>query len=216
MRTVLALAAALSANAALADDSPAAIPPSRYLGIGRAQPEADPQLTEQRGQWGFAAGATWRYSRHVAFELDVVETGQEADMPVVERSSAGEPGARFRSYINVTGVGGRVKLIYPADRLEPFVGLGIGYYVAEISEYGVPLTLFLPSEFTKRRDNGFGLQFVVGLEYVLSPTSTLGLEYRWLNLEADFGPEFGGPTRVGGGMLLIAHRWYSAPRVGYF
>jgi opacity protein-like surface antigen len=206
MKWQLALALLLGAHAALADD---AIPRSAYIAVGRAQPQTDPQLSGQDGNWGFAAGMTWRYSRRVAFELDVLDTGQEAEMPAFEHPATG---ARQRAHIYVDGIGARIKFFYPAGRLEPFVGLGFGYYRSEISDLGTTSRLFLPSEFAKRSDREVGIQYVAGLDYVISPRSTLGLEYRWLSLEANFGPEFGGTTRVGGGMLLLTYRWYSAPR----
>jgi len=145
----------------------------------------------------------------VAFELDVQDTGQEAEMPAFEPAA---PGARQRAHIYVDGIGARIKLFYPAGRLEPFVGLGVGYYRSVISDLGTTSRLFLPSELVKRSDRDVGVQYDAGIDYVVSPRSSLGVEYRWLSLEANFGPEFGGPTRVGGGMLLVTYRWYSVPR----
>jgi opacity protein-like surface antigen len=209
MRAALVLLLLVAPQVALADD---AIPRSACVSIGRAQPQSDPQLSDQNGHWGFAAGMTWRYSRHVAFELDVVDTGQEAEMPAVDHPA---PGARQRAHINVDGIGARVRLIYPAGKLEPFVGLGVGFYHSEISDLGTLFHLVLPTDFAKRSDGNAGVQYVVGFDYAVSPTSALGLEYRWLSLEANFGPEFGGATKVGGGMLLITYRMYSAPRAGF-
>jgi opacity protein-like surface antigen len=205
MRLPLALALLVGAQAAPADDG---IPRSAYIAIGRAQPQSDPQLSSQDGNWGFAAGMTWRHSRRVAFELDVLDTGQEAEMPAFEHPA---PGARQRAHINVDGIGVRIKLFYPVGKLEPFAGLGVGYYRSEISDLGAMSHLFLPSEFAKRSDRDVGVQYVAGFDYAVSPRSALGIEYRWLSLEANFGAEFGGTTRVGGGMLLVTYRWYAAP-----
>jgi opacity protein-like surface antigen len=210
MRLALALLLLATARAAIAEG---AIPRSFSMGVGRAQPEPDPQLSDQNGHWGFAAGISWRLSRYLTLELDFSDTGQEAEMPAIEHPA---PGARQRAHINVDGIGGRLKLIYPAGKLEPFVALGAGYYRSEISDLGTAAHLFLPTDFAKRSDKDAGVQYVVGFDYAVSPNSALGLEYRWLSLEANFGPEFGGATRVGGGMLLIDYRVYSAPRAGFF
>lgn len=180
---------------------------SLHVGVGSMQPEPDRQLTHQDGHVGFAAGVNWRRSRHLALELSLLESGQQAQMPRVERSGTAPPGSRQDAHINVDGLALGIKLIYPIGKLEPYVGAGAGYYVAEISEFGTFSHLVLPSQFAKRQDNAVGTHYMVGVGYALSEATALELEYRRLNLEASFGPEFGGPTRIGGGVATVAFRW---------
>lgn len=201
-----ALLAVLAPQALLAQEAAPATGRAPFIGAGVMHPEADRQLSKQDGHPSFVAGMTWRYSRHLAFELDFMDTGQEAEMPTVERSGLGTSGSRQREHINVDGIAGRMKLIYPAGKLEPYVGVGVGYYYAEISNLGTLTHLVLPSDFAKRTDKRAGGQLILGLDYKLAAGSTLGFEYRRLALDANFGPEFGGRTKVGGGMALLVYR----------
>lgn len=204
-RIAAALVAMLGCTAALADDEQA-WRRSVYFGLTTMQPQADRQLTEQDGHWSIAAGLQWRTSRHLAFDLAVIDTGQEAQMPQVERSGPGASGARQRENINVIGIAGTLKLLYPIGSFEPYAGAGVGLYGAEVSDYGALAHFILPSEFAKRRDSRAGFHYVLGMDYSLSPGAALGVEYRRLELEANFGPEFGGTTKIGGGIVVIAIR----------
>ena len=182
--------------------------PSRamYFGVTSMHPDADRQLTRQDGHGGLIAGHIWRRSRHLAIDLSVLDTGQQANMPRVERSRAASTGSRMDAHINTTGIALGAKLIYPIGELEPYAGAGVGYYASEISSWGSVAHLFLPSDFAKRSDSDVGTHFMIGLDYAVSATSQLSLEYRQLSLDANFGPEFGGRAKVGGGLLVLGYR----------
>lgn len=203
-RFLVGALSALACFAAAADEDWAAQRRSAYIGVSRLQPETDAQLSGQDGKWGFAGGVGWRFSRHVALELELLYTGQEADMPVLQSSGSTPAAGRQRAHVYVYGFGGTVRFLYPVGRLQPYAGVGLGYYAAEISEFGSIPNFFLNSSFSERRDHGTGTHFVLGFEYAFAPTSAWRFEYRWLRLDADFGPEFGGPTRIGGGMPMLA------------
>jgi opacity protein-like surface antigen len=207
MKAVLAIAlCALSPLVALGQEN--AYAPSRgmSLGVTSLRPDADRRLAGQEGHTGLIVGHTWRRSRHVAIDLSVLDTGQQANMPRVERSGAATSGRRMDAHINITGIAVGAKLIYPIGKLEPYAGAGVGYYAAEISSWGSIVHLFLPSDFAKRSDSDVGTHLTLGVDYAVSPTALLSLEYRQLSLEANFGPEFGGKTKVGGGMIIVAIR----------
>lgn len=182
--------------------------PSRgmYFGVTSLRPDADRRLARQDGHTGLIVGHTWRRSRHLAIDLSVLDTGQQANMPKVERSRAAASGSRRDAQINVTGIALGAKLVYPVGKLEPYAGAGVGYYASEISSWGTIVHLFLPSDFAKRSDSDIGTHLTLGLDYAVSPAALLSLEYRQLSLEANFGPEFGGRTKVGGGMVIVAIR----------
>jgi opacity protein-like surface antigen len=207
MKALLAIAlCALSPLVALGQES--AYVPSRgmYLGVTSLRPDADRRLARQDGHTGFIVGHTWRRSRHLAIDLSVLDTGQRANMPRVERSGAAVSGRRMDAHINITGIALGAKLTYPIGKLEPYAGAGAGYYFADISSWGSIVHLFLPSDFAKRSDREVGTHLTLGADYAVSPTAQLSLEYRQLSLDANFGPEFGGKTKVGGEMVIIAIR----------
>ena len=207
MRRARALAVCLLLPAvALGQES--AFVPSRgmYLGVTSFRPDADRQLARQEGHTGLLVGHTWRRSRHLAIDLSVLDTGQQANMPRVERFPSASSSGRVDAHINVTGIALGAKLIYPIGRFEPYAGAGVGYYASEISSWGTIVHLFLPSDFAKRSDSDVGTHVAIGLDYAISPTARLSLEYRRIALDANFGPEFGGKTKVGGGMTILAIR----------
>ena len=200
------LLAALFPGAALAEDGADFRSRGVYVGVTSLRPDADRQLVRQEGHGGLIAGYTWRRSRHLAIDLSVLDTGQQANMPEVQRSGTGSNGRRMDAHINTTGIALGAKLIYPLGKLEPYAGAGVGYYASEISSWGPIVHLFLPSEFAKRSDSDVGTHFMVGADLAVSPSARLSLEYRRLALDANFGPEFGGTTKIGGGMVVVALR----------
>ena len=56
------------------------------------------------------------------------------------------------------------------------------------------------------KPSGFDPEKFFKLARSVGHGKALGLEYRWLALDANFGPEFGGRTKVGGGVVLIGYR----------
>ena len=207
MKAMLAIAlCALSPLVALGQED--AYAPSRgmYLGVTSLRPDADRRLARQDGHTGLLVGHTWRRSHHLAIDLSVLDTGQQANMPRVERSGAAGSGSRMDAHINTIGIALGAKLIYPIGKLEPYAGAGVGYYASEISSWGSIVHLFVPSDFAKRSDSDVGTHFTIGLDYAVSPAALLSLEFRQLSLDANFGPEFGGKTKVGGGMIIVAIR----------
>lgn len=193
---------------AVAHGEETAYAPSRgmHFGVTSLSPDADRRLARQEGHAGLIVGPTWRRSRHLAIDLSVLDTGQQTNMPRVERSPTASPSGRMDAHINVTGIALGARLIYPIGKLEPYAGAGVGYYASEISSWGSIVHLFLPSDFAKRSDSDVGTHVIVGLDYAVSPTARISLEYRHLWLDANFGPEFGGTTKVGGGMAIVAIR----------
>jgi len=179
---------------------------SVYAGMTVMHPDADPQLANQEGHAALIAGMTWRRSRHIGIDLAFFDTGQQANMPRVERSGLAPRGERDDAHINAMGVALGLNLFYPLGKLEPYVGAGLGYYRSEISNVGSIFHVVLPPDFAKRHDDRVGVHYLVGADVALSERTKLCVEYRRLALDANFGPEFGGKTKVGGGMVVVALR----------
>ena len=122
--------------------------------------EANSPLVNQDGQFGLAIGAGYRLKPHAALEID----GLFASLRVDPDWPLGTADGRANLY----GIGGLVKFILPLDRLELYVGGGLGLYST---------TLW----------NDVGFQAVAGLDLFLSRRTSVGLEYRRLNLDAFLG-----------------------------
>ena len=105
MKARLAIAVcALSPLLALGDESAYVASRGMYLGVTSLRPDADRRLAGQDGHTGLIVGHTWRRSRHLAIDLSVLDTGQQANMPKVERSRAAASGSRMDAHINLTGI----------------------------------------------------------------------------------------------------------------
>lgn len=174
-----------------------------HFSAGSFSPDSNAQLPNANGHYGLALGFGSRYSRHVAWEVEFFNSDQAVDTPSI-------PIGFFtvldqRADISTVGLAGNVRFIYPLGRFEPYVGGGIGFYRTEMeisgSTFGLPGSL-------KKNDNGFGLQLLAGMEYYFGQRTqhSLGVQYRTLSLDADFGPEVAGKVNVGGDFWFLTYR----------
>lgn len=123
-------------------------------------------VVDYHGQYGLAIGAGYRLRPHLGLEIDGLFASQRVEIDTSVVSTDGSA--------NLTGVGGLVKLILPLDRVELYVGGGLGIYST---------TLW----------SDVGLQAVAGLDLFLSRHLSLGVEYRRLKLDTFLGalvPDF--------------------------
>ena len=127
---------------------------------GAFNTETSSQLVSDDGQFGLAIGAGYRLKPHVALEIDGLFASQRVDPGSVLGFADGRA--------NLYGIGGLAKFILPLDRLELYVGGGLGLYST---------TLW----------NDVGFQAVAGLDLFVSRRMSVGLEYRRLKLDAFLG-----------------------------
>ncbi len=145
---------------------------------GAFNKETDSDLVNQDGQFGLAIGAGYRLKPHVALEIDGLFASQRVDPAWVSGNADGRA--------NLYGFGGLVKFILPLDRVELYVGGGLGLYST-----------------TLWKDVGF--QGVAGLDLFVSRRMSVGLEYRRLKLDVFLGalvPDFD----MGGDFLFATVR----------
>jgi opacity protein-like surface antigen len=127
---------------------------------GSFKQDTDADIGKYHGQYGLAIGAGYRLRPHLGLEIDGLFASQrfEIDSAVISTDA----------HANLTGIGGLVKLILPLDRVELYVGGGVGIYST-----------------TFWSDVGF--QGVAGLDLFLSRHLSVGVEYRRLKLDAFVG-----------------------------
>ena len=127
---------------------------------GAFNKETNSQLVNQDGQFGLVVGAGYRLKPHVALEIDGLFASQRVDPGWALGSDDGRA--------NLYGIGGLAKFILPLDRVELYVGGGLGLYSTTLWK-------------------DVGLQAVAGLDLFVSRRTSVGLEYRRLKLDTFLG-----------------------------
>jgi opacity protein-like surface antigen len=174
-----------------------------YLLGGSFSPEADRQLGDENGKFTLGLGVGWRRSPHIAWEIEVPFHYHSVNAPDIPQFFL--VGTSERADILTVGLVGNVRLIYPIDRFEPYLGGGIGVYYSRLE-----VTRFipnLPGSF-RASDINVGLQLLAGVDYFYGKKGrSVGLQYRKLNLDQSFGSAVPGDVKVGGDSLLFNFRW---------
>jgi hypothetical protein len=179
-----------------------------YLSLGSFNPSTDDKLKDRSGNASYALGFAWRQSRHFLWEIDFLGYGQDVQIP----PSMKPPPMWFTRWnshatINTTGYGGVVKFIQPLGPFDFYAGGGVGYYSSELKVSGVKMTspfTFKTVEIAKS-DSGYGTQLVAGVDLHTARNQRLGVQYRRMALNPNFGPEIGS-TAAGGAMWQLTYR----------
>lgn len=165
-----------------------------YLGggLGGFREEGNAQIANPDGQFGLAFSGGYRLSRNVALEIDALLSHQEFDTPP-------SAGGRRRSDLATNGLGGVVKFILPLDRVELFVGGGLGLYTSRVQIDGTNIE-------ADETDSDIGYQVLLGADFFVSRGISVGFEYRKFKLDADFGSTLPGKIDTGGDFLFVTVR----------
>jgi opacity protein-like surface antigen len=169
---------------------------------GAFSEKTNSQLVNQDGQFGLAISGGYRLTPHVALEIDGLYASQHIDTPLtVPPSALGSPNGRADLYSG--GIGGLVKFILPLDRVELYVGGGLGIYSTTLLVKGSVLGAH--AELTKS-DTSVGYQAVAGADVFVTRRISMGLEYRRFKLDANLGALIPGDLDVGGDFLFATVR----------
>lgn len=172
-----------------------------YGGAGGFMEDSNPQLNNQSGQFGLSLGGGYRLTRNIALEADMLYSKQDIDTPASVVGAL--PGVEGRSQLHNAGLGGVVKFILPFDRVELYAGGGLGVYTttfhAEGNAFGGTTTL-------EDNDRNVGYQGILGADFYLIRSISVGLEYRKLKLDANLGPITSGKIDAGGDFVLLTVR----------
>jgi len=175
-----------------------------YIGAGSFEPREDSTLTRRDGEFNFEIGFEWRLSRRFAWEIGWLYCNQGTDPPAP--LAIGGTGSNEAS-LSTSGFGGVLKVVQPAGPFDFFAGAGLGYYESELSVSGANFLTF-QTRTVSRSDSAWGQQYLVGFDLRASHRAALTLQYRRVDLKADFGSGIG-TTQVGGEM------WQLLLRVGF-
>lgn len=170
--------------------------------MGAFNEETNPQLVNQDGRIGLAIGGGYRLTPYVALEIDGLFASQDIDTPsTIPGSALGTADGRANLYSG--GMGGLVKFILPLDRVELYVGGGLGIHTTTLLVEG---TLMGAHTELTENDTDVGLQAVAGADFFLSRRISVGLEYRRLKLDANLGVLVPGDLDMGGDFFFATVR----------
>ena len=170
-------------------------------GLGGFAEEDNARLAEQDSEFATFFGGGYRASPHVAIEAEVSFWRQDFRTPAAFGAVLVNPDAR--TDLNTAGAAGLVKLFLPLDSVDLFVGGGLGLYTTQLyveGNNGIATTKI------DEDDTNLGYQLALGADVYVSNRITVGLEYRWLKLEANFDPLAAGDIDVGGQFLFATVR----------
>jgi opacity protein-like surface antigen len=170
--------------------------------VGAFNEETNSQLVNQDGHFGLAIGGGYRLTPHVALEIDGLFASQGIDTPAtIPVSALGTADSRASLYSG--GIGGLVKFILPLDRVELYVGGGLGLYTTTLLVEGSLQGAH--TELTEN-DSDAGFQAVAGADFFVSRHVSVGLEYRRLKLDANLGDLIPGGLDMGGDFFFATVR----------
>jgi opacity protein-like surface antigen len=173
-------------------------------GLGGFSEESNAQMPGANGKGAGFFGVGFRASPYVAVEAELI--GWKQDFPTTAGiiTAAQFSSQDARTDISTGGLGGLVKVFLPLDRVDLYAGAGLGLYsttlkVSGTSGGGAPIKI-------DETDDDVGYQLLLGADVYVSRRITVGLEYRWLKLDASFEPFLAGKIDAGGQFLFATVR----------
>lgn len=173
-----------------------------YISVGDFDgEETTGQLENEGSSGGLALGIGVRPWQHVALEAEFAGFSARYDTPPLAPS----PGVVFDRRMRVTSGGfiGNAKALFAFSRATAYAGVGLGIFGAEARVTG---TVFGFDADRMEDDSEIGYQLIAGGDVAITARSRVGVEYRRLYLEADFGELSRGKTDIGGDYLAVTFR----------
>ncbi|MGH6631327.1 MAG: outer membrane beta-barrel protein, partial [Burkholderiales bacterium] len=171
-------------------------------GLGGFSEKDNSQLSGQDAKFTTFFGGGYRASPNISVEGEVLYWKQEFDTPATI-----VPGvlttANARTDLNTSGVGALVKFYLPLDSVDLYAGGGLGLYTSTLNVRGA---IGAGSADVDESDTNVGYQLVAGADVFVSRRISVGLEYRWIKIEANFEPFVAGNIDAGGQFLFATVR----------
>jgi opacity protein-like surface antigen len=184
-----------------------------FGGFALFGPEKNDQFQGERGGLGLIAGGGFRFLPFLSFELSVLGAGRRLDTP----ASAAPPAGTFkdgtlRTNLSTGGLNLAVKFHFTLDRIEPYVGVGVGRYTTSFRTTSEASTCLQhcadtgPRVTSRSRDTGY--HAVTGADYHVTRKDVVAVEFRQLWLDANFDDIGLGDVKAGGSLLWLGYRRY--------
>ncbi len=184
-----------------------------FGGFALFGPDTNDQLQGERGELGVIGGGGFRFSPLLSFELGVLGAGRRLDTPASAAPAAGTfKDGTLRTNIGSGGLNLAVKFHFTLDRIEPYVGFGVGRYTTSFRTTSEASTCLQhcadtgPRVTSRSRDTGY--HAVIGADYHLRAKDVIAVEFRQLKLDANFDDIGLGNVKAGGSLLWMGYRRY--------
>ncbi|HEY6094701.1 MAG TPA: outer membrane beta-barrel protein [Gallionellaceae bacterium] len=173
-----------------------------HIGVGQFTPAGNSQLGDQEGKFDLLLGMSYRTSANLAWDIDLLLLHQNVDTP----ASITPPlwgTVDSRSALDVTGIAGGARYIWPLGRWEPYLGGGLGVYEVRLNasgqQFGIPEDLTVSS-------TELGVHALAGIDYAVSAHTTLGCEMRYVRVQTSLGSVLPGTLEAGGRTVSLVWR----------
>jgi opacity protein-like surface antigen len=172
-------------------------------GIGWFQPQSTNHLANQDGEGVGIVGGGYRVSPGFAWGAEITGFSQKVDTP--EGARATSTRVEGRSRLESEGLAVGFRWIIPAsDRMEPYLGGGIGWYQTWLRVRSD--RFFRHDTVAEEKSNDFGAHVLAGFDYWVRPKIAVGAELRYLRLNARFDSLLQGTEHAGGTFLMFRYR----------
>jgi opacity protein-like surface antigen len=190
----------------------AAGPGSFYAfgGFAALAPQKNSGLND-KGGLGLMAGGGFRTSPRLAVELAFVLSAHEVDTPASATPPAGTFAAGTEeSTMGTAGLAATARYNFTTGRFVPYAGGGIGFYRTGFSTTTEATGCVRNCRDTGPRvsehSNDLGYHIMFGGDFHVTQKDVVGVELRYLKLDAKFGDVVPGKTNAGGAFLWLGYR----------
>jgi opacity protein-like surface antigen len=192
----------LSAVARADETTPSTGEAYAYASIGDfTGKETAGQLEDEGSSLGGVVGLGIRYRRHLNLEIEIPWYTSKYNTPPLTPPFLGSIDARMR--LTSAGIAGNAKAVYDFPKGAVYAGAGLGIFWSDIEVTGT--IVGFPASRTET-DTSFGSQVIAGGEIAVGKASRIGLEYRRVRLQANFGDLSGGNVDIGGRYVALTFR----------
>ena len=184
-----------------------------FGGLALFGPDTNDQLRGERVGLGLIAGGGFRFLPFLSFELGVLGAGHRLDTPASAAPAAGTfRDGTLRTNLSTGGLNLGVKFHFTLDRIEPYVGVGVGRYTTDFRTTSEATTCERrcadtgPRVTSRSTDTGY--HAVIGADYHVTRKDVVGVEFRQLKLKTNFDDLGLGDVKAGGSLLWLGYRRY--------
>lgn len=173
-----------------------------YIYLGDHKGKETPGLVHPVAQFSLGLGIGFQYNKNVHLDIELIGVEKEYDTP------PSITGGWFTSIdddmnLSSTGLCLNARFKQSLGKLEVYAGAGLGMFWSSLSLTGS--TFGLPASHDEKSTD-VGFQGIVGVGYQFA-VSNINLEYRQLNLDANFMAITGvNKNDVGGELILLVYR----------